>query len=72
MMPDDLDEEYQKARQLAQKHLRKDVDGFRQRRGLELVDLLRTEREKPQGLQDKAKIEWILKELQQVELRTGD
>ena len=39
-MLDDLDEEYQKSSRMAAGHFRKVVSGFRQRRGLELEDLL--------------------------------
>lgn len=66
-MTEDLEKEYEKSAQLAQRHFRKDVDGFRQRRRLELEDLLSTEREKPEELQDPKKIEWILEELKQTE-----
>jgi hypothetical protein len=71
-MADDLNKEYKKSNELAQAHFRKDVSGFHQRRGLELEDLLLTEREKPEEFQDKAKIEWLLQELRQVERTNGD
>jgi hypothetical protein len=66
-MPDELDKKYQESSQIAAGQFRKDVSGFRQRRGLELEDLLRTERGKPEELQDRAKIQWILEALQQLQ-----
>ncbi|OIQ02026.1 MAG: hypothetical protein AUK55_01165 [Syntrophobacteraceae bacterium CG2_30_61_12] len=63
----DLEQEYAKSQALAQRHFRKDVDGFRQRRRLELEDLLKTEREKPEELQDPVKLKWVLKELENMD-----
>lgn len=51
---------------MAQRRFRKDVNGFRQRRRLELEDLLRTEQEKAEELQDRQKIEWLEQELKQM------
>ncbi|MGD9503701.1 MAG: hypothetical protein AB7W37_02230 [Syntrophobacteraceae bacterium] len=65
-MTDDLDKEYEKSRDMAQRRFRKDVNGFRQRRRLELEDLLRTEQEKAEELQDRQKIEWLEQELKQM------
>ncbi|SMC27621.1 hypothetical protein SAMN02746041_03018 [Desulfacinum hydrothermale DSM 13146] len=62
-MSDELEKEYEKSHYMAQRHFRKDVGGFRDRRRLELEDLLRVEQEKPEDLQDKDKIQWILDEL---------
>ncbi|SHG37158.1 hypothetical protein SAMN02745206_03752 [Desulfacinum infernum DSM 9756] len=66
-MNDDLEKEYEKSQYMAQRHFRKDVGGFRDRRRLELEDLLRIEQEKPEDLQDKDKIRWILDELASME-----
>ncbi len=66
-MRDELEKDYDKSLQMAQRRFRKDVDGFRARRRLELEDLLRTEREKPEEYQDKEKIQWILEELAQIQ-----
>ena len=66
-MRDELEKEYDKSLQMAQRRFRKDVDGFRTRRRLELEDLLKTEREKPEEYQDKEKIQWILGELAQIQ-----
>jgi hypothetical protein len=66
-MTDDLEKEFEKSRNMAQRRFRKDVDGFRTRRRLELEDLLRTEQEKSEELQDAEKIEWLLLELKRVE-----
>ncbi|ROR01568.1 hypothetical protein [Desulfosoma caldarium] len=60
----DWEKEYEKSAQMAQRHFRKDVSGFRERRRLELEDLLRIEQEKPEDMRDEAKIRWILEELQ--------
>ena len=50
---------------LAKRRFRKDVDGFRaRRRRLELEDLLRVEREKPEALRDPEKIAHLLRELE--------
>lgn len=62
----DLHKEYEKTHSMARRQFRKDVSGFRQnrqRRRLELEDLLKTEREKLQDFQDQEKIQRILKEL---------
>jgi len=62
-MMDEWEKEYEKSAQMAQRHFRKDVSGFRERRRLELEDLLKTEQEKPEDLRDEEKIQWILEEL---------
>ena len=62
-MMDEWEKEYEKSAQMAQRHFRKDVSGFRERRRLELEDLLKTEREKPEDLRDEEKIRRILEEL---------
>jgi hypothetical protein len=66
-MADECDKQYDLSNRAAAMQFRKDVSGFRQRRGLELEDLLRTEREKPEELQDEDKIAWLLEELAQFE-----
>lgn len=63
----DFDKEFEKSRSMAQRQFRKDVDGFRQRRRLELEDLLRTELEKPEDLQDSDKIAWLRQELKDID-----
>lgn len=66
----DLDKDYEKAEAMARRQFRKDVAGFRRnrkRRRLELEDLLQTEREKPQALQDPQKIQRIVKELEDLD-----
>lgn len=65
-MVHDWEKEYEKSAQMAQRHFRKDVSAFRERRLLELEDLLRTEQEKPEDLRDEEKIRWILDELQSI------
>jgi len=66
-MTDDMEKQFRKSSEMARRQFRKDVNGFKQRRRLELEDLLRTEREKPEDLQDPQKIEWILNELRDAE-----
>ncbi len=66
-MMDEWEKEYEKSAQLAQRHFRKDVSGFRERRRFELEDLLRTEQEKPEDMRDEEKIRWILEELQSID-----
>ncbi|MGQ9485792.1 MAG: hypothetical protein ACUVSA_12700 [Desulfosoma sp.] len=61
------EKEYEKSAHMAQRHFRKDVAGFRERRRLELEDLLRTEQKKPEDMRDEAKIRWILEELQRTD-----
>ncbi|MDY6909929.1 MAG: hypothetical protein SWC40_08330 [Thermodesulfobacteriota bacterium] len=70
-MSDDILKDYEKSQEMAQRRFRKDVDGFRHRRRLDLEDLLRTEREKPEEFQDPEKIEWILAELKQIDDQEG-
>ncbi len=62
-MATDIEKEHEKSALMAQRHFRKDIDGFRQRRRLELEDLLRTEWEKGEELRDRDTIEWVLREL---------
>ncbi len=59
--------EFDKSKHMAERHFRKDVGGFRQRRRLELEDLLKTEREKAEDLQDHEKIAWLQEELNRIE-----
>ncbi|MGQ9670298.1 MAG: hypothetical protein ACUVWY_09050 [Desulfosoma sp.] len=66
-MTNEWEKEYEKSAHMAQRHFRKDVAGFRERRRLELEDLLRTEQEKPEDMRDEAKIRWILEELQRTD-----
>ncbi len=61
-----LEEEYEKSRYMALRRFRKDVEGFKERRRFELEDLLRTELEKPEELQDKEKIKWLQEELNSI------
>lgn len=69
-MSDDLEkklqEEYEKSRELALRQFRKDVAGFKERRRLELEDLLRIELEKPEDLRDEEKIRWLQEELKNI------
>ncbi|MEJ5300063.1 MAG: hypothetical protein WHS38_03650 [Thermodesulforhabdaceae bacterium] len=66
-MNDDLEkklqEEYEKSRQLALRQFRKDVSAFKERRRIELEDLLRIELEKPEDIRDEEKIRWLQEEL---------
>lgn len=63
-MMDEWEKDYEKSAQMAQRHFRKDVAGFRERRRLELEDLLKIEQAKPEDLRDEEKIRWILEALQ--------
>ena len=59
------DDESKASGELARRRFRKDVDGFRaRRRRLEIEDLLRVEREKPEALRDPEKIARLLRELE--------
>lgn len=69
-MTDDLEkklqEEYEKSHQLALRQFKKDVASFKERRRIELEDLLRLELEKPEDMRDEEKIRWLQEELKSI------
>lgn len=69
-MTDDLEkklqEEYEKSHELALRQFRKDVASFKERRRIELEDLLRLELEKPEDMRDEEKIRWLQEELKSI------
>lgn len=69
-MTDDLErklqEEYERSHQLALRQFRKDVAAFKERRRIELEDLLKTELDKPEDLRDEEKIRWLQEELKNI------